>query len=581
MRPHFLRIVQRMTGLVLATLVALAPAKAPETSAFVIPVANSERHVRYLASPELKGRMTLSPHIGMTTDYIVSEFKRLGLKPAGTNGFLHAFETQTNQRPGKMNAASLMSGDQEWSLELGKDWVPLVGSRHQTLFTGDVVFVGSQTAEQAGDVAGKWVLMYRTNPTGNRQLSAANRATEFARKGARGVIFAGPIAEGRLELPMYARPQGISQQAGILGVAITRQVFEKSTGLKWGTEPGQGQARELRFRAITDLEANRGTAQNVIAMLPGNDPKLKDEVIVIGAHHDHLGYGEVGSRTGNDILHLGADDNASGVAGVLALAEWFSQNRVNRRTIIFQSYCAEEIGLVGARAWVRDNPEKVKTIQMMVNMDMIGRLRNEALTVFCADSAPQFAPFLDAIKVPGVTINKVMSSPGNSDHAPFIASRVPSLFFHTGLTPEYHTENDTVDTINWDGMARVIEVVRQMVLKVDAVDSRLEFSARPATRPAGGDPAPARRARVGFIPDMGAQDFRGLPLTGVVPDSPAERAGVRAGDVLVSFNGRQIRSVEDLQEALSAARPGVAVKIVVLRGDQRLELDLTPAAPPN
>lgn len=570
-----------MNALFVAALLSLSAAPAP-TSSFAIDGAIPERHVRILASPEFGGRMTLAPSMYKTADYIKNEFKRYGLQPAGNEGYFFTYDLQINQRPTKMNAAGFRNGDQFMPLTLGTDYVPLVGSRHDTLLTAPVVFVGSKSAAESGDVAGKWVMMYRWNPSNARETSATTRANDFARAGARGVIFVGPIGEGRLELPLYARPQGISAQSGLVGVALHQKAFERITGIKFRTEPEKPIELPMQFRAVTGLETQTGRGRCVMAVLPGTDPKLKNEIIVIGAHHDHLGFGEVGSRTGNDILHPGADDNASGTAGVLALAEYFSRTGGNRRTIIFQAYSGEEIGLLGARAWVRANPQVVPNIQAMINMDMIGRLREERLTIFCVNSAAEFPSLLDSIKVQGVQYSKIMSSPGNSDHAPFIASRIPSLFFHTGLTQEYHTENDTVDTINWDGMTRVIEVVRQTVRGIDAFDQRLAFTAAPpAANTGGGDPNRARRVRTGFMPDLGATDPRGLRLAGVTPGSAAEAAGVRAGDILVSFAGKAIRTVEDLQAALTDARAGQAVTIVILRGDQRLELQLTPQAPAN
>jgi len=329
------------------------------------------------------------------------------------------------------------------------------------------------------------------------------------------------------------------------------------------------------------LEANRGLSRNVIGVLPGNDPKLKDEYIVIGGHFDHIGLGETGSRTGADHIHFGADDNASGTAGVLTLAEYFANTKSNRRTIIFQLYSGEELGLVGSRAWVRDNPEKVSKIHMMLNLDMIGRLRDGALTAFCVDSAPQFSTLLDSIQVEGLKFSKVMSSPGNSDHAAFIAARVPSLFLHTGLHAEYHTENDHTETLNYPGMASVIEGARLIVEGVDQIDEKLTFSARPTGgRPAAaGDPSATRRVRVGFIPDMAGSDERGLRITGATPGSPAEVAGIRAGDILISFGGKAIKTVEDLQDALTSARAGTEVNVIVIRGGEQLTLKLTPTAP--
>ncbi len=527
-----------------------------------------EGHVRTLAHPNMEGRMTLTDGMYKSSDYIAREFKSYGLKPGGNDGWFHLFDVTANQKPGAKNAARFWRGSEDFLLEMGKDYVPLMGSKHMSLTTGEVLFVGSKKADEVQNVAGKWVLMYRTN--------GAARVAAYAAAGAKGVVLAGPTGPNGLELPKFVRGQGISAQAGLPAIAITRDAFTRVTGLKWGVEPGS-ERTGLNLRAITDLVPNAGKGRNVIGVLPGNDPTLKNEYVIIGGHYDHLGYGETGSRTGSDEIHNGADDNASGTAGVLALAEYFANNKANRRTYIFQLYTGEELGLLGARAWVRDYPEILKQTQVMINMDMIGRLREEGLTVFCVNSAPNFSTILDSMQVDGVKINKIMSSPGNSDHAAFIAARVPSLFFNTGLHAEYHTENDKTGTINFQGISQVLEIVAGSIEQIDQLDTRLTFVGTAA--PAGGDPNRARRARVGFIPDMTSEDPRGMRISGVSPGSPAESAGIKAGDILVSFDGKAVPNIEALQEVLTAAKAGVAVKVVVLRGDQRLELSLTPAAP--
>ncbi len=569
-----------MKSLAWAVALAVLPLPAVANNAIRINAVSAEQHVRFLADAELKGRMTLSAGEIIAAEYIEKQFKRFGVQPGGTEGYLHRFEITANQRFAKMNAARFWSEEKEWVLDLGKDWVPLAGSKNQSLTTGSVTFVGKLRAAQVENVAGQWIMMYRTPSPGERPVSPAVRATEYAQKGAKGIIYVGPSMPGGGELPKPVRTQGISAQAGVVGIGISKEVFESLSGMKFGTEVEAPKLLNVKLRAITDLEANRGMSRNVIGVLPGNDPKLKDEFIVIGGHYDHIGFGETGSRTGADHIHYGADDNASGTAGVLTLAEYFASSKSNRRTIIFQLYSGEELGLVGSRAWVRDNPEKVSKIHMMLNLDMIGRLREGALTAFCVDSAPQFESLLNSINVEGVKFNKVMNSPGNSDHAAFIASRVPSLFLHTGLHEEYHTENDDLGTLNYGGMATVIEAARLIVEGVDQIDEKLAFTARQqGGRPASGDPSAARRVRVGFIPDMGDADSRGMRITGATPGSPAEAAGVKAGDILVSFDGKPIKNIEDLQGALSGARAGVEVIVIVIRGNQQLTLKLTPTAP--
>ncbi len=519
-----------------------------------IDVSLAERHIRVLASREMEGRMTLSRGMVRSSQYIASAMERSGLRPGGKDGFFDPFTVTVGQRPGELNTARFWNGEASFPLQLGRDYMPVYGSKTQTLLTAPVVWLGA-----GENVAGKWVAIPR---------SASEDLLRLKGQGAVGFILVGPQNPGGLELPIPTRTQGVPASLGVPVIAVTAAAWNRMAPLQNG----------LMLRACTDLQPNEGTARNVIGVLPGHDRKLRQEFIIIGAHYDHLGYGETGSRSGHALPHFGADDNASGTAGMLALADAFAKARSNRRTIIFQAYSGEELGLLGSRAWVAANADTLAKTDFMVNMDMIGRLRAaEGLTVFSADTALPFAQVLASLRIPGLDVKPVFSTPGNSDHASFVAAKVPALFFNTGLHAEYHTEADTSGTINFKGVGLVLKCVKQVIEQLDAMDARLEFTGKPVQ--GGGDPGTTRRVRVGFIPDMGAEDPRGLRLTGATPGSPAELAGLKPGDILVSFDGKPIRDINDLQEALVAATAGFTVKIRVIRGADTIELDITPTAP--
>lgn len=539
----------------------------------------SARHVKFLSDPKMEGRMTLSPQMFEAADYIADHFKKYGLTPLEKGSFFHDYPVTINVKPSNRNIATFINGRVSHSLALGKEFVPVVGTTSQILFTGPVAYIGEMTSGiRKEEVEGRWVALNRVATASKPETRLAARCLMLSQLGVKGVILVGGPSDGRSELPRFARSNGIPSNLNFSAVAMTKEAFEAHTPFKFGT-PDSVQQSDVKFRAITDLVPNAGMGRNVIGMLPGNDPKLKSEFIIIGGHFDHLGYGEVGSRTGTDFIHYGADDNASGTSGVLALAEYFGRTKSNRRTLIFQAYSGEEEGLFGSRAWARDHAELLKSTQAMINMDMIGRLRDGALTVYCVNSAKEFSSILDGAAIDGVRYNKVMSSPGNSDHASFIAAGVPSLFFFTDMHNEYHTENDKFDTLNLDGLARVIEVVSRTIKSIDIIDSRLVFAAGPQQPQGSGNGSSSRRVRVGFIPNMGSEDPRGLVLNGATPGSPAESAGIRSGDILVKFGTVDIKSVEDLQEALSKAEAGKAVVAVIIRDGKTLEVTITPTAP--
>lgn len=560
----------------LASLAAIA--SFAESTVLARLTATSEAQLRILAAPTFEGRMTLRPGNIKARDHIAEIFADYGIKPGHNGSYFHPFSITIGSRPTANTFASLTSGDNSRSLQLGTEFLPVGGSASMKLIQGDVVFLGN--LNPSGDLSGKVVMMYRRNFGNEATAPLAERLQQAAQAGARGVILVGSSAEKRPELPLLGRRGEMNGQLGLVGISVTRQVGEQLTGMKFGESPTAPKTLNWKLRTVTQTEPNVGTSYNVIGKIAGTDPKLADQPIIIGAHFDHLGYGEVGSRTGNALLHNGADDNGSGTAGLIALAQHFVDNPL-RRPIILQGYSGEEVGLVGSLAWVRDNPELVKQTHLMINLDMIGRLREGALTIFCTQSSDQLRQIVEATQLSGLKLSLPPGVPGNSDHAGFVRANVPSLFYHTGLHDEYHTENDTLDTINYEGIGIVLEHTRLVVEAADKLDNKLAFSNPTTTAPQpAGDAtgSSSRRVRTGFMPDMSGTTTDGLRLTGVVGGSPAEAAGVKAGDILIRFDQTTIKSIDDLQTALGIAKAGVAVKIVVRRGTETLELTITPVA---
>jgi hypothetical protein len=435
-------------------------------------------HLDYLTSDELEGRMTLSKGSEMFAKYAAAEFKKYGLSEGPNKGYFHYFETTANQRATPKNVASFESDSgKRWNLQLHKDFVPLVGSTNLKTVLGDVVYVGYGLDDEdwndwiGVDVSGKIVMMLRGVPEGRRTRANASKARIAADKGAIGVIFAGPSAPGRAPLPALTRGQGIPNSIESVAVAITAKAFEDMAGMTYAQATSvKGPSSKLlglKARLITESEPNKGNATNIIGYLPGKDPVLKNEYIVIGAHYDHLGWAEAGSRTNVDMIHRGADDNGSGSAGVLAVAEYMAKQKNNRRTIIFQLYSGEELGLQGSRAWVRDNPDTVSKITGMLNMDMIGTVRHDDVYVFGTSTSLGWDLILDTVKVNGLNLVYRGHLRGDSDQASFGQRNVPALFFHTMLTDVYHTEKDTMEHVNVAGAALVCEAVVQTAMALD------------------------------------------------------------------------------------------------------------------
>jgi Zn-dependent M28 family amino/carboxypeptidase len=364
------------------------------------------------------------------------------------------------------------------------------------------------------------------------------------------------------------------------------------------------------------LVRREAAAANVVGILEGSDPSLKSETIVIGAHYDHLGHGGAGSLAQKEgEIHHGADDNASGVAGVLEIARILtSQTPRPRRSIVFAAFSGEEEGLLGSNYYVNHPLVPLANTVAMINMDMIGRMKNKSLTIGGMGTATEWAALVDnANLLQGVTVTAaqggspagspvasgmpivvasngqpiVHSDPakqfslilnadgyGPSDHSSFYAKQIPVLFFWTGTHEDYHKPSDTSDKINYEDESRILGMVSRIVQSIDASDKRPSYTV--AKTEATGR-STGFRVYLGTIPNY-ADSNEGLLLDGVREDSPAAKAGLKAGDRIVKLAGKDVRNVYDYTYALGEMKAGQEYEVEVIRGAERLKLKLTPAA---
>jgi aminopeptidase YwaD len=323
------------------------------------------------------------------------------------------------------------------------------------------------------------------------------------------------------------------------------------------------------------LQEIRQRTENVVGILAGADPSLKKENIVIGAHYDHLGLGHYGARerAAEGRTHPGADDNASGTAVLLDLARRLSRPPVKSgRAFVFVAFSGEELGLYGSRHFVAHSPVLSAT-KAMINLDMVGRLRDNRVTVFGARSGSSFADILSEV-ARELELELVQSdNVGRSDHMSFYNRKIPVLHFFTGSHADYHRPSDTWDKLNIEGMARVSDLVLLSALRLADTKETPAFVSLPARRPGAENQAErlASTAYLGSIPDYDA-NTDGVRLAGVTDGSPAARAGLKEGDIIVELADKKIQSIEDLTAALGVQKPGDEVPIVVLRTGLRVNL---------
>ncbi len=376
--------------------------------------------------------------------------------------------------------------------------------------------------------------------------------------------------------------------------------------------------KNIAFSVTTELVRREAPAANVVGVLAGSDPKLRDEVIVLGAHYDHLGRGGQGSlaeRAGE--VHHGADDNASGTAGLLELARLFAADTPRpRRTLVFIAFSGEEEGLLGSAYYVAHPARPLAQTVAMLNMDMIGRMKDDKLIVGGVGTAQEWREWLARVnraldvrvdlngesKTPEEAVEQgerpmvtgangrvvAVASPrphftltlnedgyGPSDHSSFYGKQVPVLFFWTGTHEDYHKPSDTADKLNYGAEARIVELVRGLVRAVDETDTRPTYTLAKSDNAQGR--ATGFRVYLGTIPAY-TDSTDGLKLDGVRDDSPAAKAGLKAGDKIVRLAGRDIRNVYDYTYALGEMQADKEYEVEVVRGTERLTLKITPTA---
>ncbi len=313
---------------------------------------------------------------------------------------------------------------------------------------------------------------------------------------------------------------------------------------------------------------------NVVGILPGRGA-LRNQTIVVGAHYDHLGYGGFGSLDPDSVhvVHNGADDNASGTAALIEVAQLLQpRSEANARSVVFVAFTAEESGLIGSDYYVKNPVMPNDSTFAMINMDMVGYLKDDRLTAFGAETAEEFTALLDSVNGPyGFQIAASGDGYGRSDQQSFFVEKIPVLHFFTGTHENYHRTTDDVDHINAEGAARVASLVADMTWNLATREVPLSFvDAEPPQMTTGG----GYGAYLGTIPDM-SESPGGVRLTGVRAGGPAETAGIQGGDIIIEIGDYEVADLYAMTEVLQKFKPGDTVTIRVRRGDEVLELEAT------
>jgi len=554
-----------------------------------------------LSADDMDGRGTGTPGIAKARTYLDARLTALGLRPLGHDQVIPV-----------VTGVDLGSGNVLGKLAVGKDWTPL-GFSSNGAFDGDVVFAGyGIRAEEKGyddlaglDVKGKVVLALRYEPgesdaaspfDGKRPTRWSDlryKALRMREAGAAALVFVtGPLNAEETEqdgLPRL-KPEGPTSMAGLPVLQVTRAVasaWMKSGGLdlkKLQTQidkdykPHSRALKGVRISGTVDLVPTTVDAYNVLYTIPGSGA-LADQVVVVGAHYDHLGHGGRGAMNPDiDAIHNGADDNASGVAGVVCAAERLvKEPAADRRTILVALWTAEELGL-GGSGWYVDHPMLPldKTVAM-VNLDMVGRVRENKLQAMGTDSSPGWVPLLDPLaKTEGLALTSGGDGYGPSDQMSFYTHGIPVVHLFSGAHSDYHSPTDDFATLNTVGGGQVTRLTAGLVEALATQPERLEFVQGTSGSPMLGD-SRGYGAYLGTIPDYTTmmETKGGVLLQGVRDGSPAAEAGIKGGDRLVALGGYTIENLYDMTFALRDHKPGETVPVTVVREGQTVELRAT------
>ncbi|MEO8199482.1 MAG: M28 family peptidase [Gemmatimonadota bacterium] len=337
--------------------------------------------------------------------------------------------------------------------------------------------------------------------------------------------------------------------------------------------------------AVAQLHLGELKGRNVIGVLPGRDPVLRNEIVIVGAHYDHLGMGGPGSGAldpdVNGQVHNGADDNASGAAALIHIASRLAQQPPGR-TIVFIAFSGEELGLLGSTYYVKHPLYPLASTLAMVNLDMVGRLRNKRLIVYGVETAKEFPALLDSLNwYGGFDLKKSGDGYGPSDQQSFFVAKRPVLHVFTDLHEDYHRSSDDWDKINADGLVRVADYTASIVRALADRTTPLTFvDAAPPDPHAGAVVTPGYGAYLGTVPDM-SENPGGVGISGVRAGSPAELGGLRAGDILVRIGDKAILDLQGMTDALRSHKADDRVEIEYIRDNAHHTVTVTLGTRPN
>lgn len=550
-------------------------------------------HIDFLASDSLMGRLPGTPFDRVAAKYIKDYMELSGFELLGKNGY-QFFEFIDHQDIGNNNTLSVNSNLKT----IGTDYSVSSFSSSDTL-ASSVVFVGYGFSIHSGNliwddympinIKDKWALILRGDPDyENNDSHFANyssdrhKAMVAKENGAAGVIFvSGYTFDSRDELVSTKQK---SFDIGIPVIQVKRSIADeilKASGndLKSLEQKLIDSQKPLTFVVganvcvRTDVITKKKNTQNVVALIEGTHPVLKNQYVVVGAHYDHLGSGgrNSSSRMRDTLaIHNGADDNASGVAAILEIAQKFTKFQP-QRSVVVVAFGAEELGLLGSSFFTENQIIPIDSISAMINIDMLGRMNEEMnLQIGGVKTSLEAETILNSANENyGLNLSFSPQGYGPSDHASFYSKEIPVFFFSTGAHMDYHTPFDDVDSINFDGLLTGAEFIYEVVAELANSSQMLTFQeAGPATPQSRH--GRELKVRLGIMPDVSGVNNNGLKILGVSDNQPAFHAGLKTGDVITAIDGKTINNIQDYMFRLQELEVGNTISLEYKRDGETI-----------
>lgn len=554
---------------------------------------NFKIYEKYLTSKELAGRATGSEGARKAGKFIENNLRTFGLDVE-----IQKFPFISGNLLGKNNKINIKINDKKFSLKLNKEFKPLPYSSSKKV-EGEILFAGYGISAPELDyddyenlnVEGKIVLILRYNPYGKKSespLSYYDRISDkiitAREKGAKAVVFVtGPMIEKEKKLEPFKK-ESQSADLGIPAIQISQkkaiEIF-KSSGLDLKKiekdiiekkKPNSFELKNVLIAIETELIQEKKECQNIISYLkPSN---WNGKYILLGAHYDHLGLGGDSSRWDKKYgkIHPGADDNASGTSLLLELAKIFSKEKDNLKyALIFAFFSGEELGIIGSSYFVKNSPLNISDISIMLNFDMVGRMVDKKLILLGTDTSPQIDPVIEKVsKNYDFKIIKNLGGFSQGDNTSFYKENIPVLGFFTDVHPDYHMPSDTYEKINYEGMAEILKFSKNIIFELQNFE-KIEFTPSKAVPKEGGKSA--MKVYVGTIPAFG-EEVEGYKISGVQPESPAEKGGLKKDDVIIKIDGKEIKNIYDYMSAFKGKKGGEKVIFKILRDGKILEKEI-------